>query len=75
MYEDQITQEEEQKYGCLNVYAWYNRKSSELIIDVLSAENLVPQDINGLSDPFVQITWVQIRFWGNRFVGGHIILV
>lgn len=43
-------------YGTLNVFVRYNKTSSSLQIDVISAENLIPKDMNGLSDPFVEIS-------------------
>jgi len=40
-------------YGYLNIHAWYDPVSERLHADVISANNLVPLDVNGFSDPFV----------------------
>ena len=42
-------------YGVLDVFAWYDLGKSNLHVDVISASDLAPLDINGLSDPFVQL--------------------
>ncbi|XP_039273760.2 protein unc-13 homolog D-like [Styela clava] len=55
MYEEQESLQSS-SYGTLNVCAWYDTKAMEIKVDIISAENLVPRDINGLSDPFVQLT-------------------
>ncbi|KAL3076442.1 hypothetical protein niasHT_039931 [Heterodera trifolii] len=41
------------KYGILNLRAYYNPHSELLVIDVLSAKQIIPLDSNGLSDPYV----------------------
>uniref|UniRef100_A0A183C2I1 C2 domain-containing protein n=1 Tax=Globodera pallida TaxID=36090 RepID=A0A183C2I1_GLOPA len=41
------------KYGILNLRAYYNPHSELLVVDVLSAKQIIPLDSNGLSDPFV----------------------
>jgi BAI1-associated protein 3 len=43
------------KYGILNLRAYFNPNSELLVIDVLSAKQLIPLDSNGLSDPYVVI--------------------
>ena len=61
--------EEQQKlairlpYGYLNVYAWYDKPEEILHIDIISANKLVPLDMNGLSDPFVQLRQVLFRIY------------
>uniref|UniRef100_F6UTA8 C2 domain-containing protein n=1 Tax=Ciona intestinalis TaxID=7719 RepID=F6UTA8_CIOIN len=54
MYEDQqrVTSP---TYGCLNVFASYDAMSDELHVDIISASDLLPLDVNGLSDPFVTV--------------------
>ncbi|XP_078492943.1 BAI1-associated protein 3-like [Ciona intestinalis] len=54
MYEDQqrVTKS---TYGCLNVFASYDTMSDELHVDIISASDLLPLDVNGLSDPFVTV--------------------
>jgi len=42
-------------YGILNLFAWYDLKNDTLHVDVISASDLVPLDIIGSSDPFVQL--------------------
>jgi len=42
-------------YGWLNIYAWYDPESKRVHVDVISAENLVPRDVDRHSDPFVAI--------------------
>lgn len=65
MYEEQVAQEDNPIYGYLNVHAWYDWSASKVKLDVISAENLIPQDINGLSDPFVQITLMPKMMFPN----------
>uniref|UniRef100_H2ZHP4 C2 domain-containing protein n=1 Tax=Ciona savignyi TaxID=51511 RepID=H2ZHP4_CIOSA len=42
-------------YGYLNVFASYDELNDELQVDVISANELLPLDVNGLSDPFVTL--------------------
>ena len=49
------TSSQKGNFGFLNVYACYDKISGELKVDVISAENLVPLDLNGQSDPFVVV--------------------
>uniref|UniRef100_A0A7E4ZTK6 C2 domain-containing protein n=1 Tax=Panagrellus redivivus TaxID=6233 RepID=A0A7E4ZTK6_PANRE len=51
------------KYGILNVRAYYNANSQNLVIDVIGAKQIIPLDSNGLSDPFVVIELVpRVRY-------------
>ncbi|CAK5099284.1 unnamed protein product [Meloidogyne enterolobii] len=43
------------KYGILNLRAYFNPNSQLLVIEVLSAKQIIPLDSNGLSDPYVVI--------------------
>ncbi|CAK8687755.1 unnamed protein product [Clavelina lepadiformis] len=45
-------------YGYLNVHAYFDQSKDEIHLDVISANKLLPLDLNGLSDPFVQIRLV-----------------
>lgn len=54
MYENQ-EKVSQPSCGVLNVMSSYDISTRNLTIEVLSASNLIPKDLNGLSDPFVQI--------------------
>ncbi|KAL7071546.1 hypothetical protein ACQ4LE_009626, partial [Meloidogyne hapla] len=43
------------KYGILNLRAYFNANSQLLVIEVLSAKQIIALDSNGLSDPYVVI--------------------
>ncbi|KAK3599282.1 hypothetical protein CHS0354_028639 [Potamilus streckersoni] len=57
-YEEKL---EEQKnctsteFGILNIRTWYKSDTSTLLVEVLSAKDIIPLDANGLSDPYVVI--------------------
>ena len=55
MYEEQQGLTLNPTYGYLNVLAWYESDVETVHVDVVSANKLVPLDMNGLSDPFVQL--------------------
>ena len=42
-------------FGVLNVMGHYEDNTETVHIDVISANDLIPMDMNGLSDPFVHI--------------------
>jgi len=65
MYEEQQRRAVQYPYGFLNVYAWYDSREEILHIDVISANKLVPLDMNGLSDPFVQLRLVHLAVTVN----------
>ena len=62
MLADQTSAQNQGTFGHLNVYAHYDRMERQLKIDVISAENLVPLDVNGLSDPFVVVRYGVCNF-------------
>ncbi|KAL4240528.1 regulation of dense core granule exocytosis [Mactra antiquata] len=59
-YQEKI--EEQQKwtsteYGTLSVRVWYKRDSHTMLVEVLSAKDVIPLDANGLSDPYVVVSF------------------
>ncbi|XP_054721279.1 BAI1-associated protein 3-like [Uloborus diversus] len=53
------------KFGCLSVNAYYDDSKEAICIQVISANNLLPCDPNGLSDPFVIIELVPKHLFPN----------
>lgn len=65
MLTEQTSADNRGDFGHLNVYAHYDRMEGQLKVDVISAENLLPLDVNGLSDPFVVISLVPKPMFPN----------
>lgn len=52
---DEQEQTETSPYGTLNVRVFYKYDIQTLLVEVISAKDLIPLDANGFSDPFVLI--------------------
>lgn len=55
MYDEQQRLASNPVSGYLNVHVWYDPLGEEVNMDVISANELKPLDVNGLSDPFVTV--------------------
>ncbi|XP_052791167.1 BAI1-associated protein 3-like isoform X2 [Mya arenaria] len=45
------------EFGTLSVRVWYKRDSRTMLVEVLSAHDVIPLDANGLSDPYVIVSF------------------
>lgn len=44
------------EYGTLSVRVWYKKDTHTMLVEVLSAKDIIPLDANGLSDPYVVVS-------------------
>ncbi|XP_076459329.1 LOW QUALITY PROTEIN: BAI1-associated protein 3-like [Babylonia areolata] len=56
------------EYGILNVRVVYKHESHVLLVEVLSAKDLIPLDANGLSDPYVLVALCPEHVFPNKSV-------
>ncbi|XP_055954856.1 BAI1-associated protein 3 [Patella vulgata] len=59
------TQLENSEFGILNVRVCYRMDAHTLLVEVLSAKDIIPLDANGLSDPFVLVQLVPEHVFPN----------
>ncbi|XP_052265684.1 BAI1-associated protein 3-like isoform X2 [Dreissena polymorpha] len=45
------------EFGTLSVRVWYKRDTRTLLVEVLHAKDVIPLDANGLSDPYVVVSF------------------
>ncbi|XP_045213590.2 BAI1-associated protein 3-like isoform X3 [Mercenaria mercenaria] len=53
------------EYGALSVRVWYKRDSHTMLVEVLSAKDVIPLDANGLSDPYVVVSFCPEHMFAN----------
>ncbi|PVD39324.1 hypothetical protein C0Q70_01954 [Pomacea canaliculata] len=56
------------EYGLLNVRVVYKYESHTLLVEVLSAKDLIPLDANGFSDPYVLVALCPEHVFPNKSV-------